>query len=158
MTRRAAEGRPEAPPAPRRSGAARALRVFSGHGHFARFLRFLIAGAVNTAVGYAIFAALVLLGLGAQAALALAFVLGVLWNYVSHARFVFGQGGARRLPAYGAAYLLLWALNALALRGLEAAGWSPLAAQGLITPFAAVLSFFLIARVLTGAFPAPGRR
>ncbi len=132
--------------------------AFSGHGTGARFLRFLIAGLVNTAVGYLIFAALVLLGLGSQGALALAFVLGVLWNYFSHARFVFGQGGARKLPAYGAAYLLLWALNALALRGLEGAGWSALAAQGLITPIAAVLSFFLIARVLTGHFPLFARR
>ena len=94
------------------------------------FLRFLAVGVLNTAFGYGVYAAGVLAGLPAQAALALQFLLGALWNYRLHARLVFAVRGWGRLPAYVGAYLLIWALNALALRGLLAAGMGPLAMVG----------------------------
>ena len=128
----------------------------SGHGTKARFVRFVLVGLGNTAFGYAVFAGFVLLGMGSQAALALAFVLGVAWNYWMHARLVFGTGGYGKVPGYVAAYVAIWGGNALALRMAENLGLSALLAQALLAPAAAVLSFFLIARVLTGRFPIFG--
>ncbi len=132
--------------------------LLTSHGDFARFVRFLIVGLGNTAVGYLVFAGFVLVGLPSQPALAGAFVLGVAWNYWTHARLVFGQGGLSRLPGYVAAYLAIWAANALALAGLEQLGLSPLAAQALLTPVAAVASFLLVAKALTGRFPLGSHR
>lgn len=123
-----------------------------------RFGRFLIAGAVNTAFGYGLFALLVLAGLDRLAALVLAYGAGILWNYLGHARFVFGTGGVRRLPAYVGAYLAVLALNALALEGLARLGLPDLLAQALLVLPAACLSFVLVARALTGAFPPPFAR
>lgn len=114
----------------------------------AAFLRFLAVGVLNTAFGYAVYALGVLAGLPAQAALALQFVLGALWNYRLHARLVFAVRGWGRLPAYVGAYLLIWALNALALRALLAAGLGALAAQALILPATVALSWALIGRVM----------
>ncbi len=128
----------------------------SGDSDKKRFVRFVLVGLVNTAVGYLIFAAFVLVGIPSQPALAGAFVLGVIWNYWTHARIVFGQGGVSRLPFYGLAYLGIWALNAIALGAAQSAGIHPLAAQAALAPVAAVLSFFLIARVLTGKYPIFG--
>jgi len=123
----------------------------------AALLRFLVVGVVNTAFGYGVYAAAVLAGLPAQAALALQFLLGVLWNYRMHARLVFAVEGWDRLPAYVGAYLLIWALNAVALRMLLAAGMSPLAAQGLILPATVALAWWLIGRVM-GFHPARRQR
>lgn len=120
------------------------------------FLRFLAVGVLNTAFGYGVYAAGVLAGLPAQAALALQFLLGALWNYRLHARLVFAVRGWGRLPAYVGAYLLIWALNALALRGLLAAGTGPLAAQALVLPATVLLSWGLIGRVM--GFHAAGGR
>lgn len=115
-----------------------------------RFGRFLVVGVLNTAVGYCLYALfLMATPLGPQAALAAAFALGVLWNYLATARFVFGTRGYRRLPAYVLAYFAVYALNAQALRLAIAAGWEPLLAQALLVPFAAVLTYIAVSFALT---------
>lgn len=114
------------------------------------FLRFLAAGLVNTLFGYAVYALLVLAGVPPQAALAVAFAVGVIWNYVTSARFVFHVRGYRRLPAYAGLYALLYLLNAGALRLALAQGVPPLIAQGLLTPPMAILSFVLLSLAMTG--------
>ena len=123
-----------------------------------RFVLFLLTGVVNTAVGYGIYALLVLVGMPAQAALLTGYGIGVLWNFFSHARFVFGQRGFERLPAYVAVYVLVLALNSAGLEALLRLGVGPLVAQALLVVPAALLSFVLVARVLTGAFPLAGKK
>ncbi len=119
----------------------------------ARFVRFLAVGVLNTAFGYAAYAALIGLGLQPQPALALAFALGVMWNYLTHARLVFGQKGYRRLLPYAAAYGAIYLINAAALQAALAAGLHPLSAQALLVVPMAALAFFLISLVLTGQVP-----
>lgn len=115
-----------------------------------RFGRFVVVGLVNTAVGYGLYALfLVATPLGPQAALALSFALGVVWNYVTTARLVFDTRGFGRMPGYVIAYLAVYALNAQALRMATAAGWSPLLAQAVLVPFAAVLTYFAVSFALT---------
>jgi putative flippase GtrA len=122
-------------------------------GHGQRLIRFLAVGVVNTAVGYSIYAVLVLLGMPPQPALALACGLGVLWNYGIHARLVFGTEGYRRLPAYAASYLLIYGINAFALAQALTRGFHPLAAQAVLAVVMAGLSFVLLSVVLTGEIP-----
>lgn len=121
-----------------------------------QFIRFILIGVLNTAFGYCVFAILIWAGLSPQPALALAFVLGVIWNFFAHARFVFGEGGLSRVPHYVLGYLVVYGFNALALKMLLSAGLTSLVAQALLAPVAAVLSFFLIAKALTGRFPIFG--
>ncbi len=114
-----------------------------------RFLRFLVVGVVNTGVGYLLYALLYLLTpLGPQRALLAAFWLGVLWNYVTTSRFVFGARGFGRLPHYVACYLVVYLMNAKALHLMVAAGLDPLLAQALLTPAAAVMTFVLMSVVM----------
>jgi len=131
-----------APPLTRR------LRALSQHEEFRRFVKFLALGLVNTAFGYAVFALLILLGLGPQIALALSFAIGVLFNYVLSARLIFAQRGFRKLPLYALAYVGVYFLNAFCLHTAIDAGLQPLIAQALLTPLAAVLTFVLISRVM----------
>lgn len=115
-----------------------------------RFAKFLLVGVLNTVVGYAFYAVFLLLTpLGPQGALAAAFALGVIWNYFTTARYVFGTTGFARLPAYALAYLAVYALNAQALHMAIASGWSPLLAQAALVPFAAVLTYLAVSFALT---------
>jgi putative flippase GtrA len=123
-----------------------------------RLVRFLATGLLNTAFGYGLYALLVIAGLAHQPALILAYGAGIVWNYLTHARLVFGRRGFARLPAYAGAYLLLLALNAAALEALVRAGLAPLAAQALLVLPAAALAFLLISKVLTGRLPFAGPR
>ena len=109
-----------------------------------RFARFVIVGLVNTGFGYGVYAALVLLKTPPQIALFVSFFIGVIWNYVTTARFVFQISGFGRFPAYVACYVTAYLLNALALHAVIALGLAPLIAQALLTPFAAVMTFVLV--------------
>ena len=75
-----------------------------------RFLRFLIVGAINTVFGYSVFAALILLKVPYPVAAFLATVLGVLFNFKSYGRLVFGSHDNRLIfrffGVYGVCYLL----------------------------------------------------
>lgn len=112
-----------------------------------RFLRFLGTGVLNTAFGYGIFCLGLALGLGAGQALVLQFTLGIPFNYAVHGRFVFGQSGYGRLPAYAAIYFGLFALNLVALDALVVLLPAALAQAALILPMAA-LSFLLLSKLL----------
>ena len=121
-----------------------------------QFLRFIVIGVINTIFGFAVYALLVTVGLSAQPALAIAFVIGVVWNYFTHARFVFDNKGLSKMPIYALAYVVVYGFNAVSLDAAQGMGLGPLTAQAILAPVAAVLSFFLISRVLTGKFPVFG--
>lgn len=121
-----------------------------------RIVKFGLVGIVNTAFGYALFAALIYVGIAPQPALAIAFFVGVIWNYLTHARIVFGTEGFKRLPAYAVSYFLIYFMNRLGLAWLLGAGLHPLLAQALMLPIIAVISFFVISKALTGHVPLFG--
>jgi putative flippase GtrA len=119
-----------------------------------RFVRFLLVGGLNTAVGYSIFAAFILLGASSTLALIGATVLGILFNFASTGRVVFGTGNVRLLPrfvlAYGAQFLLNW----VALQALERAGLSPLLAQLLLLAPLAIITFLMMKTLVFGSRPS----
>ena len=123
-----------------------------------QFVRFIVIGLINTAFGFVMYATLVLIGIAPQPALAIASVIGVLWNFWTHARYVFASKGLSKLPIYALCYVVVYGFNSLTLDLALRNGIGPLTAQALIAPIAAVLSFFLISRVLTGQFPIFGGR
>ena len=121
-----------------------------------RFALFLVVGAGNTVVGYAIFAILVGIGAGSTAAATGSTILGALFNFRSFGSIVFRSFDGSPLPRFLAVYLLQWAINLLALRLLDAAGLSALLAQAIIVPFLAVAGFLLMRRFVFRAAPAGG--
>ncbi len=122
-----------------------------------RFIKFLFVGVLNTAFGWAAYAVLLrFVGLPWQWALGLSYVLGVLWNFGTHGRLVFGAKGFGRLPAYVLAYVVLFFINKWALGSAIAAGLSDLWAQALLVLPMAMLAFVLVSVVLTGRLPFAG--
>lgn len=118
-----------------------------------QFGRFLIVGATNTVVGLTLYALFLALGFLPQVALILSFIMGVVWNFLGHAQFVFKGSRLNRLPAYFACYVCLYCLNAWGLHQLMMLGLGPLISQTILAPAVAILSFAAIGRVLTGKFP-----
>lgn len=121
-----------------------------------RFIKFLAVGVLNTLFGYAVYLALLWSGLGPQTALALAFAIGVLWNFFTHARLVFATQGLTRLPVYVAVYGGIYLVNRWMLAVALEAGYSPELAQGVLTLLMAVLSFLGVGAALTGRVPFLG--
>jgi putative flippase GtrA len=109
-----------------------------------RFRRFLIVGALNSAVGYGVFVCLLLVGLMPELALLVATVFGVLFNFVATGRFVFPDRDKSRLPQFIVVYFLIYVLNALALRYVTYLGIAPGLAQLSLVPPAAVASFLAL--------------
>lgn len=71
--------------------------------------RYLVAGVVNTAFGYGLYAGLIWLGLDRYVAQGLGYVLGTGFNYLTYSRHVFTDAGpakARFALSYGVNYLI----------------------------------------------------
>lgn len=113
-----------------------------------RFLRFLAAGFVNTFFGYLVYFCGLLAGLTPELALLVATAVGAIFNYFTTARFVFAHRTLSRLPLFVAAYALIYAINAGAIRLLLDRGVHPAAAQALLVPPMALLSFAIFRTVV----------
>jgi len=108
-----------------------------------QLLRFAAVGVLNTAFGYLIYAVMLWVGLNYAAAAAVATVLGVIFNFKSTGRLVFGSNNNRLLFRFVGVYAFVYAMNVLGLTFLTALGLSPYMA-GLLTLLpAAVLAFVL---------------
>jgi len=98
--------------------------------HLAEMLRFLVAGGVNTAFGFGVYSGSVLLGMPVFAALLVATVVGVFFNFLTFGGFAFRRLDVRRLPRFLVAYGFIYLFNLGLLEGLRAAtGLGPILAQ-----------------------------
>ena len=111
-------------------------------------------GIVNTLVSNAVYAVLVIAGIAPQLALAISYPVAIVWAYFTSARFVFGQRGFRKLPAYFLCYVAVYGVNAGGLHIVMGVGVSPLLAQAVLLPFVVVFSYTLTSYVLTGSVVA----
>lgn len=109
----------------------------------APFARFLTVGAGNTAVGYGIFYLLLRAGLAPTFALALATIVGVVFNFFTTGRVVFANADIARLWRFGFVYAAVFAINAALLEAVIALGLSAAAGQALLLAPCVALSYFL---------------
>jgi putative flippase GtrA len=110
------------------------------------FGRFVVVGTLNSAAGYGLFAALVLVGLVPEAALLVATIVGVVFNFATTGHFVFANCDPRLILRFVAVYATIYVMNALALRYLTYVGISPLFAQLWLVPTAAIATFLAFRR------------
>lgn len=109
----------------------------------ATFVRFLVVGALNSTFGYGVFVALVKCGLHYSAALLLATVIGVLFNYKTTGRLVFRSRVKGLLLRFVGVYALVYAVNVASMKLLLVAGVGTLVSgAALLLPMAA-LSYIL---------------
>lgn len=110
-----------------------------------RFIRFVVVGVLNTAVGWGCFAVLVVVGVPRPAALLGATVLGMLWNFQATGRVVFGGSPWHLLPRFIAAYAGVYLFNLAVLEVLcRGFGVGTLLGQGLALAPTVVVSYFTL--------------
>lgn len=108
-----------------------------------QFLLFCAVGVLNTAFGYSVFAGLLYAGLGRALALLLATCVGVLFNYFSTGRIVFGNRGAGRLPRFIASYAVVYVCNLAVMEALVALGVNVYVAGAVAIVSSTVVAFLL---------------
>lgn len=114
------------------------------------FLRFLLAGALNTALTYAIYL-LAILVVGYQVAYAIAFLAGIFISYWLSLRYVFRQAGSlKKLARYPLVYLAQYAAGAIILEllvrdAVVSVPLAPLVVVVLTLPLTFMLSKFVLA-------------
>jgi putative flippase GtrA len=113
-----------------------------------RFVRFLFVGVFNALVGYVLYLVGLALGAVPGLALALATVLGAIFNYFTTGRVVFAHRGYGRLPHFLLSYGIIYLINLGLLHGLMAVGLAPRLAQLLLLPVVAVLSFMIFRSIV----------
>ncbi len=105
--------------------------------------RFLLVGVLNAAFGYGCFAGFLYLGLHYSAALLLATVLGVAFNFKSTGALVFGSKNNKLIFRFVAGYGVVYGTNLVGIAALKLLGVDPyLAGMALIVPMA-LLSFVI---------------
>ena len=115
-----------------------------------RFARFLLVGAINTLFGYFLYGSLILIGLNDKYAVLLATILGVLFNFQTTGRLVFGSKNNKLMFRFVLVYVVTFLLNVEALRivdaidiGIEQKTKMLIAGAILVLPMA-VISFILM--------------
>ncbi len=120
-----------------------------------RFIRFLLVGGLNTLFGYGVYALTLFLGGHYTLASAVALVLGVLFNFKTTGRLVFGARGNGRFLAFVTVYMAVYAFNIAAIWVLEQAGVDPYIGGLVVILPQAVLAYALMSRfVFTKAVSA----
>lgn len=108
--------------------------------------KFFGVGVLNTVVGYAIYAILILLNVPYLAALLVATVAGVTFNYFSIGRLVFkSRGGPIVFAKFIAAYGVVYVVNAVGLEiAIKHFQLGPYIGQALCVPPSVLLSWLLM--------------
>jgi len=115
-----------------------------------RFVRFLLVGVLNTIFGYSLFAVLILIGLNYKYAVLIGTILGVLFNFQTTGRLVFGSKNNKLIFRFVLVYVVTFLLNVEVLRivdaidiGIEQKTKMLIAGAILLLPMA-VISFILM--------------
>lgn len=94
----------------------RFVRIAKKH----RFVRFLLVGVLNTIFGYSLFAILILIGLHYKYAVLIGTILGVLFNFQTTGKLVFGSKNNKLVFRFVGVYVVTYLLNVEALRIADA--------------------------------------
>ena len=110
-------------------------------------------GILNTIFGYSAFAGLFILTNQRNGSLIVATILGILFNFFTTGRIVFGNKTWRTLLPFILAYGVALGLNLMALSVLVRLGVATLIAQAISLPLVVVVSYLINARFVFRARP-----
>jgi GtrA-like protein. len=108
-----------------------------------KFFKFLLVGLMNAAFGYGCFAVFVYLGLHYSAALLLATVLGVVFNFKSTGGLVFNSNNNGLIFRFVVGYVVVYGVNLGGIAMLSLFGVTPYVSGLILVPPMAVLSFLI---------------
>ena len=113
-----------------------------------RFIRFLIVGGVNTIFGYSIFALVFLASKSPTLAIVVATAIGVLFNFMTTGRLVFGNRLAVTIVPFVMGYGVTMVLNIVLVNIALWLGVGALVAQALSLPLLVITSYLINAKIV----------
>ncbi len=111
-----------------------------------RFLRFLVAGGVNTLFGFVAYSLLTVTGMEVWLALLVGMLLGTVFNFFTTGGYVFRELLAARFPRFVLCYLLIYFINLELIELIIPLLGNKILAQAILVFPMAILSYFLMAR------------
>jgi putative flippase GtrA len=111
-----------------------------------QFLRFLLAGGLNTLFGFGVYALAVLAGLPVWLAMLVGTVAGVAFNFVTLGGYAFRDLSVRRLPRFVLGYAGVYAANLAAFGLVHRRVADPVACQVLLVVPVALFSYLVMSR------------
>jgi len=113
-----------------------------------QFLRFLLAGGVNTLFGFSVNMAAMFAGLPVWLSMLIGTVAGVMFNFLTHGGYAFRDMSAARLPRYVLGYAAVYLIGLAAFHALNVAVRNPFACQFLLVIPMALLSYLIMSRLV----------
>ena len=112
------------------------------------FLRFLIAGALNTAFGLIVYSLFILTFAKPWLALLLGMIVNILFNFLTVGGYAFRNLAVRKFPRFLMSYMMIYIVNLSGLHFLK--NWidKPILAQVVLTLPMAFLSYAVLSRVV----------
>lgn len=107
------------------------------------FIRFLIVGSINTLFGYLIFVLFIYLNVHYTMAALLSTILGILFNFKTTGRLVFGNKDNMLIFKFFGVYTITYLINIAALRVFKLYKFDMYLAGFLLLPPTAVIAFTL---------------
>lgn len=111
-----------------------------------KFIRFIIAGVINTLFGWLIYSFFILLNIEPWIALIISTITGIVFNFLTIGGYAFKILKVSKLPRFILSYILIYVINIFLIRLLTIYISDLILLQLLLTPFLALLSYFLLSK------------
>jgi putative flippase GtrA len=109
----------------------------------ARLSRFILVGALNTAIGYAIYALFIYVGLPFPVANFLAVVVGIVIGFKTQATLVFQNPDNRLFVRFVTLWVVMYVLTTAIIAQFISLGMNAYAAGAAMLPISATISFIV---------------
>ena len=111
-----------------------------------QFLRFLVAGGVNTLFSFGVNIGAMVAGLPVWLSMLIGTLAGIAFNFFTHGGYAFRDLSARRLPRYLLGYVVVYFVALAAFHALQLVVPGPIACQVLLVVPMALLSYLIMSR------------
>jgi putative flippase GtrA len=108
-----------------------------------QFIKFILVGGLNTLIGYLVFSFFLFLNFHYALASFFALMIGILFNFKTHGRLVFGSRNNSLIFRYVVGWVVVYVAAVACLAGFEWFGVNLYLANALLIPPLTVVAFFI---------------
>jgi putative flippase GtrA len=108
----------------------------------------MLAGAINTLFGYAVYSLGIILGAQVWLALLAGMLLGSVFNFLTTGGYAFRQLSRQRYPRFVVCYLVVYGINLLLIDAMSLWTTDKLVSQAILLVPLAMLSYALMVRLV----------
>lgn len=108
-----------------------------------KFIKFILVGGMNTLIGYLVFSLFLFLNFHYTLASFLALIFGIIFNFKTHGRLVFGSRDNTLIFRYITMWGIMYLVAISCLAGFERFGINLYFANALLIMPLSILAFFL---------------